>query len=257
MLKKKITIFYIAALIFTLDRLSKYYVLKLSNSVEEFNIPVTSFLNFNLVWNNGIAFGLFSFNEQFYYNIITLVIVLITLVILFFAIKSAGVERIGFSMIFGGSLGNIFDRLYYSAVVDFIDFHINNIHWFIFNIADIFISLGVIILITIEIFGRKKNMKKFLIYFLILIPLFGCESAREGFTLKKKDNSDEFLIEKKNPLIMPPEYGDLPVPEDFEVQSSNVDKDEFEKIITKSKNKTSKKSIKKTNIEQSVLEKIN
>ena len=156
MLKKKITIFYIAALIFTLDRLSKYFILKLSNSVEEFNIPVTSFLNFNLVWNNGIAFGLFSFNEQFYYNIITLVIIIITFVILFFAIKSAGVEKIGFSMIFGGSLGNIFDRLYYTAVVDFIDFHINNIHWFIFNIADIFISLGVIILITIEFFGRKK-----------------------------------------------------------------------------------------------------
>ena len=156
MLKKKITIFYIAALIFTLDRLSKYFILKLSNSVEEFNIPVTSFLNFNLVWNNGIAFGLFSFNEQFYYNIITLVIIIITLVILFFAIKSAGVERIGFSMIFGGSLGNIFDRLYYSAVVDFIDFHINNIHWFIFNIADIFICLGVMMLIVLEFFNRKK-----------------------------------------------------------------------------------------------------
>ena len=156
MLKKKITIFYIAVLIFTLDRLSKYFILKLSNSVEEFNIPVTSFLNFNLVWNNGIAFGLFSFNEQFYYNIITLVIIIITLVILFFAIKSAGVEKIGFSMIFGGSLGNIFDRLYYSAVVDFIDFHINNIHWFIFNIADIFISLGVIMLIIFEFFVKKK-----------------------------------------------------------------------------------------------------
>jgi hypothetical protein len=100
-------------------------------------------------------------------------------------------------------------------------------------------------------------MKKFLIYFLILIPLFGCESAKEGFTLKKKNNSDEFLIEKKNPLVMPPDYGDLPVPGDFEAQSSNVDKDEFEKIITKSKNKTSKNSTKKTNIEQSVLEKIN
>ena len=100
-------------------------------------------------------------------------------------------------------------------------------------------------------------MKKFLIYFLILIPLFGCESAKEGFTLKKKNNSDEFLIEKKNPLIMPPEYGDLPVPGDFEVQSSNAGKDEFEKIMTNSKNKTSKKNIKKTNIEQSVLDKIN
>ena len=100
-------------------------------------------------------------------------------------------------------------------------------------------------------------MKKFLIYLFILIPLFGCESAREGFTLKKKNNSDEFLIEKKNPLIMPPEYGDLPVPRDFEAQTNNVGKDEFEKIITKSKSKTPKKSIKKTNIEQSVLEKIN
>ena len=155
MLKKKITIFYIAALIFTLDRLSKYFILELSNSVEKFNVPVTSFLNFNLVWNNGIAFGLFSFNEQFYYNIITLIIIIITLIILFFAVKSNGLERIGFSMIFGGSLGNIFDRLYYTAVVDFIDIHINNIHWFIFNIADIFISLGVIVLILLEFFKKK------------------------------------------------------------------------------------------------------
>ena len=156
MLKKKIIIFYIASTIFILDRLSKYFILELSNSDDSLYIPITSFLNLNLVWNSGIAFGLFSFNEQFYYNILTLIIILITSVILFFAIKSSRVEKIGFSMIFGGSLGNIFDRLYYTAVVDFIDFHINNIHWFIFNIADIFISLGVIILITIEIFGRKK-----------------------------------------------------------------------------------------------------
>ena len=156
MLKKKITIFYIAAIIFTFDRLSKYFILKLSSSDDSFIIPVTSFLNFNLVWNSGIAFGLFSFNEQFYYNIITLIIIIITLVVLFFAIKSSGVEKTGFTMIFGGSLGNIFDRLYYTAVVDFIDIHINNIHWFIFNIADIFICLGVITLIIREFFGRKK-----------------------------------------------------------------------------------------------------
>ena len=128
----------------------------MSNSDDIFNISITSFLNFNLVWNSGIAFGLFSFNEQFYYNVITLVIIIITLVILFFAIKSSGVERIGFSIILGGSLGNIFDRLYYAAVVDFIDIHINNIHWFIFNVADIFISLGVIILISVELL-KKKN----------------------------------------------------------------------------------------------------
>ena len=104
MLKKKITIFYIASTIFILDRLSKYFILELSNSDDSFYIPITSFLNLNLVWNSGIAFGLFSFNEQFYYNILTLIIILITFVILFFAIKSAGVEKIGFSMIFGGSL---------------------------------------------------------------------------------------------------------------------------------------------------------
>ena len=156
MLKKKIIIFYIACVIFILDRLSKYFILELSNSMENFNIPITSFLNFNLVWNSGIAFGLFSFNEQFYYNIITLIIIIITFVILFFAIKSNGFEKIGFSMIFGGSLGNIFDRLYYTAVVDFIDLHINNIHWFIFNIADIFICLGVMMLIVLEFFNRKK-----------------------------------------------------------------------------------------------------
>ena len=156
MLKKKIIILYIAITIFILDRLSKYFILKLSNSDDIFNISITSFLNFNLVWNSGIAFGLFSFNEQFYYNVITLVIIIITLVILFFAINSSGVERIGFSIILGGSLGNIFDRLYYAAVVDFIDIHINNIHWFIFNVADIFISLGVIILISVELL-KKKN----------------------------------------------------------------------------------------------------
>ena len=156
MLKKKITIFYIAAIIFILDRLSKYFILELASSYDSFNIPITSFLNFNLVWNSGIAFGLFSFNEQFYYNIITLIIIIITLVILFFAIKSGGVERIGFSMIFGGSLGKIFDRLRYDSLIDFIDMHINDIHWFIFNLADIFISIGVILLIGFEIFLKKK-----------------------------------------------------------------------------------------------------
>ena len=100
-------------------------------------------------------------------------------------------------------------------------------------------------------------MKKFFIYFLFLILISGCQSAKEGFTLKKKNNSDEFLIEKKNPLIMPPKYGSLPVPDDFDNQSINDDKDEFEKIIIKSKKKNTKKNIKKTNIEKSVLEKIN
>ena len=94
MLKKKIVIFYITTIIFILDRLSKYFILELSNSVEKLNMPITSFLNLNLIWNDGIAFGLFSFKEQFYYNIITIIIIIITLVILFLAIKSSGIEKI-------------------------------------------------------------------------------------------------------------------------------------------------------------------
>ncbi len=157
MLKKKIIILYIAITIFTLDRLSKYFILELLSSDDILNTPLTSFLNLNLVWNSGIAFGLFSFNEDLYYNIITSIIIMITLIVLFFAIKSSGVERLGFSMIFGGSLGNIFDRLYYKAVIDFIDIHINNFHWFIFNFADIFISLGVMVLIFFEILKKKRT----------------------------------------------------------------------------------------------------
>ena len=157
MLKKRFIIFYIAITIFIFDRLSKYFILELASSDDRLNIPITSFLNFNLVWNSGIAFGLLSFNEQFYYNIITLIIIIITLVILLFAIKSSGIEKLSFSIIFGGSLGNIFDRLYYGAVVDFIDIHINNIHWFVFNVADIFISFGVIVLISVEFLRIKKK----------------------------------------------------------------------------------------------------
>lgn len=157
MLKKRFIILYIAIIIFFFDRLSKYFILELASSDDRLNISITSFLNLNLVWNKGIAFGLLSFNEQFYYNIITLIIIIITLVILLFAIKSNGIEKLCFSIIFGGSLGNIFDRLYYGAVVDFIDIHINNIHWFVFNVADIFISFGVIVLISVEFLRIKKK----------------------------------------------------------------------------------------------------
>ena len=114
----------------------------------------------NLIWNQGIAFGLFSFDEGLYYNFITVVILIITAIIFWMIIKSEGLEKIGFILIFGGSLGNIFDRIVYKSVPDFIDFHINNFHWFIFNVADIFITIGVILLIYLElIFKAKKNEK--------------------------------------------------------------------------------------------------
>ena len=157
MLKKNLTNLIIVFSIFFLDRISKYIILSFSESQNEFNFSVTTFLDFNLVWNSGIAFGLFSFDQSIYYNLITSIIILVTLLIIWVALKSKSLEKISYLMIVGGSFGNIFDRLYYSSVIDFIDINYNNFHWFIFNVADIFISLGVIILITLEFLKTKKQ----------------------------------------------------------------------------------------------------
>ena len=156
MLTKNIYSSLIIIFIFTLDRISKIYVLNLPDSSGEVNIYLTSFLSINLIWNEGIAFGLLSFDNNIYYNIITFLIIIIILVIIGISYKSKGVEKFCFLMIVGGASGNLFDRIYYTAVPDFIDFSINNYHWFIFNIADIFISLGVIMLIILE-FKKKKD----------------------------------------------------------------------------------------------------
>ena len=157
MLKKNLTNLIIVFSIFFLDRISKYIILSFSQSQNEFNYSVTTFLDFNLVWNSGIAFGLFSFDQSIYYSLITSIIISVTLLIIWVALKSKGLEKISYLMIVGGSFGNIFDRLYYSSVIDFIDINYNNFHWFIFNVADIFISLGVIILIILEFLKTKKQ----------------------------------------------------------------------------------------------------
>ena len=148
--------FLIILSIFAFDRFSKIYVIfqnekNLSNELFE-----SKYLNIYLIWNEGIAFGLLSFDQKLYYNLLTGLICLITLIILWMIIKTKGLEKLAFMIVFGGSLGNIFDRLYYSSVPDFIDIHIGNFHWFIFNVADIFITIGVIILISFELILKKK-----------------------------------------------------------------------------------------------------
>ena len=147
----------IIIIIFSLDRISKFYVILKSETNLSSNLFTSKFLNINLIWNEGIAFGLFSFDEKAYYNILTILIILVTLIIFWMILQSKRFERIAFIMIFSGSLGNIFDRLFYSAVPDFIDFHIKNFHWFIFNVADIFITIGVIMLICHEVFLKNKK----------------------------------------------------------------------------------------------------
>ena len=157
MLKKHLVDFSIIIFIFLIDRVSKLLIISAPETYEQYGISITTFLNFNLIWNEGIAFGLFSFDEKFYYNLITIIICLIILIIIWLMLKSNGFEKISFLLIIGGSLGNIYDRIYYSAVPDFIDIHFNNYHWFIFNVADIFITLGILFLICIEIFSSKKQ----------------------------------------------------------------------------------------------------
>jgi signal peptidase II len=156
--KKIIINFIIVGVIFLTDRLSKIYILKIAELDNTVDVYLTSYLNLYLIWNKGIAFGLLSFDDNFIYNTITSIIVIISVVVLGMIIKNEGLKRYSLLFVFGGSIGNLFDRIYYSAVPDFIDFHISNFHWFIFNVADIFITLGIVCLILAEIFtNNEKN----------------------------------------------------------------------------------------------------
>jgi len=158
--KKTLLNFGIISIIFLADRLTKIYILKIAEVENTVDIYINTYLNFYLIWNKGIAFGLFSFNERFIYNIITAIILLIIVVILIMVIKNKGFKKYSLMFVLGGSLGNLFDRIYYSAVPDFIDFHLNDFHWFVFNVADIFITLGIVCLIFDEILINGKNNEK-------------------------------------------------------------------------------------------------
>ena len=144
---------------FFLDRISKIYLLNLQESGVDIDLYINSFLNLYLVWNTGIGFGLISLESNIYYHILTAVIVLINFGLIFYLTKTKGFYSYLIALIIGGSLGNLFDRMYYFAVPDFIDIHIGNYHWFIFNVADIFISLGIIGIIFIEITKKEKISK--------------------------------------------------------------------------------------------------
>jgi len=143
--------------IFFLDRISKLYVIYLHDKNIGGDLYSSDYLNINLIWNEGIAFGLFAFEESKFYNFLTLFISLVISVLIYMLIKSNGVKRFALLIIIGGALGNLYDRVIYLAVPDFIDFHIGNFHWFTFNIADIFISAGVIFMILLEFIDNNKD----------------------------------------------------------------------------------------------------
>ncbi len=155
--KQFILNFTIILFIFFLDRISKIYILNIAENLGIVDLTINSFLNIILVWNSGIGFGLFQLEQAYTYNLFTTLIILINILIVYFLFYTENLNKIFFSMILGGSLGNLYDRVYYSAVPDFIDLNYNGYHWFVFNVADIFITTGVFALIFFELL--KKNEK--------------------------------------------------------------------------------------------------
>jgi len=145
-------------LIFILDRVSKVFVIYLTDKNLVTEIFSSKFLNISLIWNEGIAFGFFSFNQEYLYNLLTLIILLVVCIVLVMIIKNEGYKKYALLMIFGGAIGNLYDRVFFKAVPDFIDFHIGEFHWFIFNVADIFISIGVFFMILLELIDNNDQI---------------------------------------------------------------------------------------------------
>ena len=142
--------------IFFFDRATKMYLINLQLNETDVDFYIFPFLNFSLVWNTGVGFGLVSLEANIFYHALTAIIILINLVIIFFLIKAKKYYIYLLAFIIGGSLGNLFDRIYYYAVPDFIDIHINNFHWFVFNVADIFITVGIIGLMFTELLKKER-----------------------------------------------------------------------------------------------------
>ena len=142
--------------IFIIDRIIKIYLINLQNEGTEVDFYISSFLNIYLIWNTGIGFGLISLEANLFYNLITSLIILVNLALIYFLIKTEGIYSYLIAIIIGGSLGNVLDRIYYYAVPDFIDLHLDNYHWFVFNVADIFITAGIIGLVFVELLKKEK-----------------------------------------------------------------------------------------------------
>ena len=131
----------IILLIFSTDRYSK---IKIINNYSNQSFYLNDFVNFDLIWNTGIGFGILSSSSSLIYNFISLLIFGVIVLLGYYYFQSDKLEKFIFSLIIGGAIGNFYDRFFFNAVPDFIDFHIGNFHWFTFNLADVFITFGII-----------------------------------------------------------------------------------------------------------------
>ena len=151
--KNNLYCFVVISIIFFLDRYTKLFIL---NNFTENTYYLNNYINLDLVWNTGIGFGLFSSNSDIVYNLTSLLIIMVIICLIYFLIRSEKYEKIIYSIIVGGALGNFYDRMFFKAVPDFIDLHYKNFHWFTFNLADIFITLGIIAFLFKEIFKANQ-----------------------------------------------------------------------------------------------------
>ena len=152
LLKENIYFLILILIIFTFDRYTKLIVI---NNLSEQNYFVNEYINFDLIWNSGVGFGLLDTQSTLFYNFVTTLIGLIILILIYVMINSKNLDKMIYSSILGGALGNFYDRIAFKAVPDFIDLHYNYFHWFVFNLADVFITIGILTLVISEIF--KKN----------------------------------------------------------------------------------------------------
>ena len=153
--KKNLVCFFLAILFFTLDRITKIKII--DNQLNNNQLYINDFINLDLVWNTGIGFGLLSYNTSFIYNSITALIGFVIIFMIYLLIKSSLIEKFFFTLVVGGALGNFYDRIIFYAVPDFIDIHYKSFHWFTFNLADIFITVGIIMLLSKELINKNDK----------------------------------------------------------------------------------------------------
>ncbi len=146
--------------VFILDRTTKIYILHVSKNSLGSEIFSSKYLNIFPIWNKGISFGLLSFDKMHLYHLLSFLISIIILILIIMAIQNHGFKRLSLLMIIGGALGNLYDRIRYNGVLDFIDFHVGNFHWFIFNVSDIFITIGVFGMIVLELTINKNKFNE-------------------------------------------------------------------------------------------------
>lgn len=151
--KENITLVVMILLLFLLDRYSKILII---DNYGNSSFQINNFINLDLIWNTGIGFGLLSYDSHLIYNLITVLIGLVVIILIYIVIISHNLDKLIFSIIIGGALGNFYDRIIYNAVPDFIDLHYKTFHWFTFNVADIFITFGVLAMIFKEFLVKNK-----------------------------------------------------------------------------------------------------